>query len=418
MAGRNERDSGNVEDFDDPERVDPLDPIVEVEEENLPVDHVAQAQAQGQGEVVARPLQGEDPPPGNQGIPVPVEEDDDLGGNGSVSESNSDLDDPDENIQNQLAVNIPVAAMAQAPVVTCPRYSGYKKGVTYQTAQGPATEVFDVLQWLEEFDDACTISNFSAAQKLAQAKAALVPGSPAKEWYNSYKDEKDFSVWDVFEASITEFFNPPLNTTERVAILDSFKQRKNERVQDFHVRVRNGYKRFCSNFQAFSGPLATQDATVIADRNLLMSNLRSYHIASFFQQGLHRDISQEVVRSGVSTLTEMLDVAKNFESSRLQPQAGKAQVAAVDASPVDSRLPSLRLAWRRPLRLCSPSPSRNREILLVRVLALAANLQRLRRGLECTASTVWKRVTWLLSVLLVGRTAGLGNGGLVSRTPS
>jgi hypothetical protein len=109
-------------------------------------------------------------------------------------------------------------------------------------------------------------------------------------WYkaNQSKNSASLATWVGFRAAIIAEFAPPGDARDKVDILKSFKQLKDERVGDFLNRIRIGHERFILGLAADYNvaPYTAESAVQVSYRESVVAITTDYYLASFFLVGL------------------------------------------------------------------------------------------------------------------------------------
>jgi hypothetical protein len=141
-------------------------------------------------------------------------------------------------------------------------------------------------------------------------------------WYkaNQSKNSASLATWVGFKAAIIAEFAPPGDAGDKVDILKSFKQLKDERVGDFLNRIRIGHERFILGLAADYNvaPYTAESAVQVSYRESVVTITTDYYLASFFLVGLHDFLLKDVTRAGCTVLEDMVRVAKRSEQAFLQ----------------------------------------------------------------------------------------------------
>ena len=217
--------------------------------------------------------------------------------------------------------------------VQLPKYSGHPVGKSFQGTAGMVTELMDVNDWVLQVSDIGGAASWKDTVLAKQAAIALIAATPAYNWYKSHmrKDAARLATWDGFRDAIVLEFSPPVDACEKVDIIKSFRQAKDERAGDFLNRITIGYDRFILGLTAaYTGaPFSAETTDETTRRNLVVGVATEYHLASFFLVGLQEHLLKDVTKSGATTLEEMLAVAKRSEQAHAQ--GARHRIAAVGA---------------------------------------------------------------------------------------
>ena len=209
----------------------------------------------------------------------------------------------------------PMAAnAARAPTVPVPRYSGLPKGASFQSASGQTVEIFTASEWIRELIFAGGSVDWTDDVLAKQAQRLILPGTPAADWLHLNNEVLDLNDWATFRAELVKQFEPPLDSSERVAILRSFKMKPNERATDYLVRLRLGYRRFMSDYTM----VATQVQAEREYGNRVYASVLDHHIAAFFLLGLRDDLLLAATQSGETDVAGILRVATRHELAKAQ----------------------------------------------------------------------------------------------------
>lgn len=225
--------------------------------------------------------------------------------------------------------------------VRLPQYSGHPVGRSFQGPAGMLVELLDVNDWCLQVGDIGGAASWSDTVTAKQAAIALLPNSPAYNWYkaNQSKSSASLATWVGFKAAIILEFAPPVDAGDKVEIIKSFKQAKDERVGDFLNRIRIGHERYILGLAAdFNiAPYTAETPAEQAYRDKVISITTDYYLASFFLVGLHDFLLKDVTLVGCTSLDEMVAVAKRSEQAFLQgAKPHKISAVQPDASGVEN----------------------------------------------------------------------------------
>jgi hypothetical protein len=131
-----------------------------------------------------------------------------------------------------------------------------------------------------------------------------------------------------------------VDACEKVDIIKSFRQEKDERVGDFLNQIKIGYDRFILGLAAsfLVAPSNSETPAEKTRREMAVGLATEYHLASFFLVGLQDHLLRDVTKSRSTLLEEMLQVAKRSEQAHAQTAKGHRIAAAAAPVPVEPTL--------------------------------------------------------------------------------
>ena len=213
---------------------------------------------------------------------------------------------------------IPVAAISASAFsskVQVPPYSGYPVGQTFQGHQGQQTELYEVRDWCVRVQTIGKAASWDDTVLGGHAAFALIPQTPAYNWYRNHVEDQTIQQWPAFMSAIIKEFSAPVGAVEKVNILNSFKQQRNEQIGDYVNRIRLRYKTFRLGLEGTftEAKWAAESAGQKATRAEVIQKCVDYHLGSFFLVGLREEILVDVTRQDCATLDEMIASAKRSE---------------------------------------------------------------------------------------------------------
>ena len=112
-------------------------------------------------------------------------------------------------------------------VVELDRYTGLRKGSSFQSAEGTRHEPCDVIGWCRRVEQIGTSAAWTQEVIASHAALALYPGSPAENWYRVETQKgTDLTTWNAFRDAIKKRFTPPVTATQRVQTIRGLRQNK------------------------------------------------------------------------------------------------------------------------------------------------------------------------------------------------
>lgn len=238
----------------------------------------------------------------------------------------------EEETMAQPDANVPIVApVTQVVQGKIPPYSGVSIGDQYQGTSGVCQEMFTASAWCSHVETVSKAAGWTELVTINQAILNLVPGSPAGFWHQRQViDKKDLTTWDKFRLAITQEFSVAVDTAKRWEIMKTFVQGKNEKTSAFLNRLAVGHNEVMQGMTVTPPPRGTEQATV----DLVTSRVKEvmdYHLGMFFLMGLREPMLSDVTKSGETSISKMLEVARRTENALAQ--AKKANVGAVSNPP-------------------------------------------------------------------------------------
>ena len=252
----------------------------------------------------------------------------------SVSDTDSDSESSSIGVLFQDVDSEPEESeiiMTHTASIDLDKYSGLPRGSRFPTSQGERTEQYEVGDWCRRVETIAASVSWTDTVTASHAALALVPGSPAENWLRLQQKEKKVQEWPQFKALIIARFSPPVTAMQRVAMIRSMKQDKNERVEDFKNRLQiqfesleDGVK---ANVDKTWGVIPDGDAKIEVIRKTTTSAME-YVLQCLFLAGLQERFVTDITKSEAKTLDEMVDVAKKTE---VAAGPGNGRIAAITA---------------------------------------------------------------------------------------
>ena len=236
---------------------------------------------------------------------------------------------PANNNQPPAMPNQNANGVASTEKFKIPMYSGVFKDHSYTSADGPKTETLTAEEWARRVDTLQTAANWTDEVTASTAQLAFIPGQPASDWYTNNFDEDFMKLWSTLRPKFITQFSPYVSVSDKVDILRSFRQKPSELINPYLQRVTKEHNRFKESFNTEmttkNGPWdPNRPGVVVANipakdaRDAISKEVFRYYLKNFFALGLRDSLLAEVTKSGVSTLEEMVEVARRAEQASLQ----------------------------------------------------------------------------------------------------
>lgn len=246
---------------------------------------------------------------------------------GDRMSSNDDQNGQGQDAQDVLA-SIAAAVSMKQTTITVPPFTGLPKGQTYEGPAGLTKVDIETDEWIENLDDTGVTAQWSPEIIAKQACMAFVPNTPARTWYLMNKDETFMQSWPELKIQLIQRFSRPLDPSTKVQLISSFRQKNSERVEDFLDRVKLSFRRYTNGLHWTEAEFSTGESLTLKSHRLKsLKKMNDYNICTFFMCGLKESLLAEVTKAGVTSLEDILSVAKRAEQAQLQAQA-KGKVAA------------------------------------------------------------------------------------------
>ena len=212
-------------------------------------------------------------------------------------------------------------------------YSGHPKDTRYNDGN---VERYTADAWCTRLEMVASSAGWSSKVQAANAALALTPGSPADRWFQVVKDDDAVKDWPGFKARFLKEFMPEESVMEKISLLNSMTQEKNERVSDFKNKLTGKMEKFKSGMETmwaedkYTTP-ETATAALKGHREMVLGDVIDYLSRLMFVSGLEKDLQLDVAKSSATTLEEMVEVARKSETAFAAVRGGKKQTKSINA---------------------------------------------------------------------------------------
>ena len=257
----------------------------------------------------------------------------------SFVESEDEFEDPPARGRGKDQETI-TCTMAKAEV-SLHMYSGYPKDTRYDVG---AIERYTAEAWCSRLEMVASSAGWSEKSQAANAALALVPGSPADRWFQVVKEEAAIKTWAGFKQLFLAEFSPEETVMEKIALLNSMTQEKNERVNDFKNKLTGKMERFKAGMDPIWTKYAADEADkaeLKAHRENVLADVIDYLSRLMFVNGLDKELQLDVAKSEAKSLTEMIKIACKSEAA-IQAVRGPKKPSKPVAAMTDETPPSIK----------------------------------------------------------------------------
>ena len=220
--------------------------------------------------------------------------------------------------------------------VVLPRFSGVEIGQTYQAPEGRVTEVYGVKEFLKRCEQLGKAADWKLPNLLDNVVLQLPPGTPAADWWTMM--EEKIKTWEDFKAELIARFHKVMTPSERVALLNLFKQGRGEPTVAYLTRLTNRFGKYTEGIEeAWKAPeFAGYEQQRLTDMVRGAEIAMNFFLVDLFRAGMRPDIRHEVVKFNCEDTSAMLKIAASCEQAADAVKGSppdKQNVAAVDTAP-------------------------------------------------------------------------------------
>ena len=225
-----------------------------------------------------------------------------------------------------------IVSMAKAEV-GLHMYSGHPKDTRYDEGN---VERYTADAWCTRLEMVASSAGWNARAQAANAALALAPGSPADRWFQVVKDDDTVKEWPGFKRKFLKEFMPEESVMEKISLLNSMTQERNERVSDFKNKLTGKMEKFKTGMDSmwaedkYTAP-ETATAALKSHREMVIGDVIDYLSRLMFVSGLEKDLQLDVAKSSATTLEEMVEVAKKSETAFAAVRGGKKPAKTINA---------------------------------------------------------------------------------------
>ena len=207
-------------------------------------------------------------------------------------------------------------------------------------------DVITAHQLMERLNRAAVIVGWDDARKCSEFY--LILRDRAIHWWNSLDNEEINNItvdnWVELQAAFLRAYAPKYTAKSTCNIFIDLQQKNGESVQDYYLRVDDGFRRMCET-KPFTieaqvvAPLLPQDAVVAA--GLTVEQALVYKLEGVRQQekfllhqlfiaGLREDIRTKMMEARHMTVRATVDAAREFETILADRRGGRTHVTALE----------------------------------------------------------------------------------------
>lgn len=198
----------------------------------------------------------------------------------------------------------------------------------------------EVWEWVKHVEDIGGAAGWNEKVMAKMASTNLVIKSPAYLWYNC-QTAGTVDKWPDFKTQILARFSPIVGSGEKIDILKSFVQNRDETVTTYFHRVHLGCEKFNKGLTShFNVPAFANDPQDKLDyRDQVLKHANQYQMGAFFLMGLREDIQEDVTKSGALSLEDVLAAAQRCEHATATRKKHM-KISAVDSWAGAAALPA------------------------------------------------------------------------------
>jgi hypothetical protein len=206
-------------------------------------------------------------------------------------------------------------------------------------------DVITAQQLMERLNRAAVIAGWDDARKTSEFY--LILRDRAIHWWNSLDNEEVANIttdnWVALQAAFLKAYAPKYTAKATCNIFVDLQQKSGESVQDYYLRVDDGFRRMCETkphtieTQVVAPLLAQAD---VADAGLTVPQALVYKLEGVRQQekfllhqlfiaGLREDIRTKMMEARHMNVRDTVDAAREFETI-LADKRGRNHIAAID----------------------------------------------------------------------------------------